>query len=185
MLCDECHKNEAAYTMSVMSEGEVRTRHLCQDCHRQLTQKIRAGGLSALLSAILKAISEHSAEEEGGDAGLAFDLPEELTGEKKEGPELACPVCHTTLSSFTRTGRLGCPACYQAFRQELQPILMQIHGHVTHAGRVPVSTQEARRHRSRQEELTRQMAQAVAQEDYETAAALRDQLKAISEERES
>ncbi len=184
MLCDECRQKEAAFTVSVMIQGTSTIRHLCPECHQKLNRQIRAGNLQELLSSILKAITAKTVSEEA-ETGLSFDLPEELQEQEKTGPEPVCPECHTTLSSFRKTGRLGCPACYQAFRQQLQPMLMQIHGHVAHAGRVPSSSREARRHRSRQEELTRQMAQAVAQEDFETAAALRDQLKALSEEEEA
>ena len=85
-----------------------------------------------------------------------------------------------TLSEFTRTGHLGCPKCYEAFREQLQPMLLQIHGRVQHAGRQPLSTAEEQRKRSATEQLQRQMEQAVALEDFETAAKLRDQIRALS-----
>lgn len=85
-----------------------------------------------------------------------------------------------TLSEFTRTGHLGCPKCYEAFREQLQPMLLQIHGRVQHAGRQPLSTAEEQRKRSATELLQRQMEQAVALEDFETAAKLRDQIRALS-----
>lgn len=94
--------------------------------------------------------------------------------------EVVCPRCHTTLSQFTKTGHLGCPGCYEAFREQLQPMLLQIHGRVQHAGRQPLCTEDAQRTRTRQEQLTRLMEQAVALEDFETAAQLRDQLRALA-----
>ena len=59
-------------------------------------------------------------------------------------------------------------------------MLLQIHGRVQHAGRQPLNTFEAQRQRTLQEELTRQMEHAEAQEDFETAARLRDQLREIA-----
>ena len=52
--------------------------------------------------------------------------------------------------------------------------------HVQHAGRRPLATAEDQRKRTAAETLQRQMEQAVALEDFETAAQLRDQLRALS-----
>lgn len=165
MLCDECHVNEACYTVSVMVGETVTQRHLCAECMAKMNMNIASGNIKHLLSAILTAIT---GQEQPGEAVPA-------------GPDVVCERCNTTLSQFTKSGRLGCPACYQAFREQLTPMLQQIHGRVQHAGRKPLSTVAAQRIRSEQEELTRQMEQAVAMEDFETAAVLRDRLRALME----
>lgn len=161
MLCEECKVNEATYTLSVMMGDEVTTRHLCGDCMARMNMTLSTGNIKNLLSSILSAIT-------GNDTSAA---PQQ---------EVVCPRCHTTLSQFTKTGHLGCPGCYEAFREQLQPMLLQIHGRVQHAGRQPLCTEDAQRTRSRQEQLTRLMEQAVALEDFETAAQLRDQLRALA-----
>ena len=161
MLCEECKVNEATYTLSVMMGDEITTRHLCGDCMARMNMTLSTGNIKSLLSSILSAIT-------GNDTS---DAPQQ---------EVVCPRCHTTLSQFTKTGHLGCPGCYEAFREQLQPMLLQIHGRVQHAGRQPLCTEDAQRTRSRQEELTRLMEQAVALEDFETAAQLRDQLRALA-----
>lgn len=163
MLCEECKVNEASYTLSVMVGDEVKTRHLCGDCMAKMNMNIASGNIKSLLSSILSAITGNN------------DTPAE------KQPEVVCPRCRTTLGQFTKTGHLGCPACYEAFHEQLQPMLLQIHGRVQHAGRKPLRTEDAQRSRSRQEELTRQMEQAIAVEDFETAASIRDQLKALAE----
>ena len=162
MLCEECKVNEASYTLSVMVGDEVTTRHLCGDCMDKMNMNIASGNIKSLLSSILSAITGN-------------DTPEEKQA------EVVCPRCRTTLSQFTKTGHLGCPACYEAFHEQLQPMLLQIHGRVQHAGRRPLRTEVAQRTRTLREDLERQMEQAVAVEDFETAAALRDRLRALSE----
>ena len=161
VLCEECKTNEASYTISVMVGGEITTRHLCGDCMAKMNMDIASGNIKSLLSTILSAIT--------GDTAPG-------SAEK----EVTCPRCGMTLSEFTRTGHLGCPKCYEAFREQLQPMLLQIHGRVQHAGRQPLSTAEEQRKRSATEQLQRQMEQAVALEDFETAAKLRDQIRALS-----
>ena len=162
MLCEECKVNEASYTISVMVGEEITKRHLCTECMAKMNMSIASGNIRGLLSTILSAITGNEQTQEP---------PRE---------EVVCPRCHTTWSQFSKSGHLGCPGCYEAFREQLQPMLLQVHGRVQHAGRRPLNTEKAQRVRSLQEELAYQMEQAVALEDFETAAMLRDRIKALS-----
>ena len=165
-LCEECGQNEACYTISVMMGDKVTQRHLCADCMAKMNMNLAAGNVKQLLSAIMSAIS-------GGveEAAANAVAPED---------DVICERCSTTLSQFTKTGRLGCPHCYTAFREQLTPMLQQIHGRVQHAGRKPLDDEAAQRRRAVYDRLTRQLEQAVAMEDFETAAILRDQLRHLS-----
>ena len=48
-----------------------------------------------------------------------------------------CKECGTYLSDFYRTGMLGCPHCYDAFRQEIRSTLTSIQKSVKHEGKLP------------------------------------------------
>jgi len=165
-LCEECGVNEACYTISVMMGGQVTQRHLCADCMAKMNMNLAAGNIKHLLSAIMSAISG-GVEEAAANAVAPAD-------------DVICERCNTTLSQFTKSGKLGCPQCYKAFREQLTPMLQQIHGRVQHAGRKPLDDEAAQRRRDVYDRLTRQLEQAVAVEDFETAAILRDQLKHLS-----
>lgn len=165
-LCEECGVNEACYTISVMMDGQVTQRHLCADCMAKMNMNLAAGNIKHLLSAIMSAITG-TAEE----AAAPAISPEE---------DVVCERCGTTLSQFTKSGKLGCPCCYTAFREQLTPMLQQIHGRVQHAGRKPLDTEAAQQRRTAYDRLSRQLEQAVAVEDFESAAVLRDQLRQLS-----
>ena len=165
-LCEECGVNEACYTISVMMGGQITQRHLCADCMAKMNMNLAAGNIKHLLSAIMSAISG-GVEEAAANAVAPAD-------------DVICERCNTTLSQFTKSGKLGCPQCYKAFREQLTPMLQQIHGRVQHAGRKPLDDEAAQRRRDAYDRLTRQLEQAVAVEDFETAAILRDQLKHLS-----
>jgi len=165
-LCEECGVNEACYTISVMMGGQITQRHLCADCMAKMNMNLAAGNIKHLLSAIMSAISG-GVEEAAANAVAPAD-------------DVICERCNTTLSQFTKSGKLGCPQCYKAFREQLTPMLQQIHGRVQHAGRKPLDDEAAQRRRDVYDRLTRQLEQAVAVEDFETAAILRDQLKHLS-----
>jgi protein arginine kinase activator len=81
----------------------------------------------------------------------------------------ACPVCGITLAEFKAEGRLGCPHDYEALRAALEPLLERIHRSMTHAGKAPKAV--------RVREWKRLMHAAVAAEDYEEAARLRDLIR--------
>ena len=154
MLCEECHQNEAVYTISVMMGEAMTQRHLCADCMAKMNMNIASGNMQKLLGAILNAINRGEQPEEGEK------VPDDQ-------PDITCPRCRMTLSKFIKTGRLGCPDCYQAFAAQLHPMLLQIHGRVQHAGRKPLQSETDQRSRYEQEELTRQLQLAVNAEDYE------------------
>jgi protein arginine kinase activator len=89
---------------------------------------------------------------------------------------LTCPDCGLQYGEFRATGRLGCPAEYDAFRPALEPLLARIHRADAHAGKTPRAVRTARR-ADRLDELRRRMAAAARAEDYEEAARLRDAIR--------
>ena len=56
MLCEECHNNEANFTITVMSGEELKTRHLCADCMSRMNADLMKGNLRSFLSSVLGAL---------------------------------------------------------------------------------------------------------------------------------
>lgn len=169
-LCDECGQNEAVYTVSVMMGGEITQRRLCPDCMAKMNMNLSAGNVRKMLSAILSALTGQE------DSEAAEQAPAE------EEDVVVCERCGMTIGQFTKSGKLGCPMCYTAFREKLTPMLQQIHGRVQHAGRKPTQDEAAQQRRAQYERLTRHLEAAVAVEDYETAAVIRDQIRRLNQE---
>ena len=144
-----------------------------EDVRAILADKSREGftaQIRDLLSSIFSAIT----------SGEKKEKKEETTQLSEQRRSVTCSTCGTTLADFMKNGHLGCPDCYSAFREEIQPMLQQMHGRLQHVGRRPLHSEDAQRSRTLQEDLTRKMEQAVSLEDFETAAKIRDQLKALS-----
>jgi protein arginine kinase activator len=81
-----------------------------------------------------------------------------------------------TPDQFRQNGRLGCEHCYDTFKELLLPLVRQFHQAEEHRGRLgqaPAETPESLELRRFKEKIQ----QAVAAEDYELAARLRDQLQ--------
>ena len=50
MLCEECQKNEAAFSVTITSGGETTTRHLCGECMQKMEVSLTGGDISGFLT---------------------------------------------------------------------------------------------------------------------------------------
>lgn len=83
----------------------------------------------------------------------------------------ACPVCHFTLEDYRRTNRLGCPDCYTFLATEIGAPKLEA------GGDEPAAQEQLQRST---QALEAELQQAVEREDYERAAELRDEIKALN-----
>ena len=158
MLCEECGINQAEVVVTTVVNGESTSRHLCRECLR----RYQTGEMQAVLAAILAAMAQ----------------------KQQQTPDIVCPRCGETYAQFQKSGMLGCAQCYQAFRKELTPLITRVQGRAQHAGRRPAGSAEEQEMLNRRQELRARMEAAVAEENFEEAALLRDQLRAMTEARE-
>jgi len=107
--------------------------------------------------------------------GAAEEIEKGATSER-------CPVCGYTQADFKKTGRLGCSTCYTTFAEGLNTLLKAMHKGTEHVGKLPQRAHRAVELNDRMRELTASLQKAVAEENYETAASLRDQIKQLEHE---
>ncbi len=89
-----------------------------------------------------------------------------------------CPVCSTTLSEFSKTGRVGCGECYKTFRKNAEAMLKKIHGtpkHITEKKEQKAVGEE--KPKSEIEVLKEKLKAAIEEENFEEAALLRDTIR--------
>ena len=157
MLCDRCQKTDATVHLTQVVEGQVKKVHLCEGCAAQ-------SGID-----IQKTISVT-------DVLMGLD---QLSGENPKSTseqDGVCPECGISRGEYKRRGRLGCSACYEAFSDDLVPLIKAVHHNLRHTGKYPLKL-GPRSEAVTAEELKAALAKAVEAEDYETAARLRDQMK--------
>lgn len=90
-----------------------------------------------------------------------------------------CPVCGHSWNDFRKTGKFGCGECYKTFSSGAAQVLRQVHSSSQHVGKVPSKSNAVIKTKRRLEELKRKLKEAVAKEDYETAAKLHAEIKSI------
>ena len=107
--------------------------------------------------------------------------PEPVRALREPSPadKQVCPICQITFLEFRNSGRLGCPYDYEVFRDELMPLLENIHGETRHSGKVPKRAPRNTQQQTTLIQLRNELKRAVAAEDYEAAARLRDKIKGI------
>ena len=94
-----------------------------------------------------------------------------------------CPGCGMDFTRFKQTGRLGCGDCYETFREQLEWILEELHGASRHIGNSPDAAMELARTLSDEDSLHHELEEAVAAEEYERAAEIRDKLNRLTAEK--
>ena len=102
---------------------------------------------------------------------------------ERGGNTQKCPVCGFGQSDFKKTGRLGCATCYATFAEGLTPLLKGMHKGEAHVGKVPSRLAMSMERESRLKDLHRDLRQAVTDENYESAAQIRDQIRESEKER--
>lgn len=171
MICDECGKNTAEFSVTITSGGESCVRRLCAECKHKMESTFTLGNVQGFLSSVLGMLA---------------------SGQKHSEQDAVCDVCGLRYSEFERGGRLGCAHCYQAFQKELKPMLQRIHGSSQHVGRTPgepvtpapreAEPTPAQLLQQQIDELRQKMDDAVAVENFEAAAQYRDRIRALTEE---
>lgn len=111
-------------------------------------------------------------KESSADGGAAIPALQSL-------PLTSCPICAFTLQDYKNVGRLGCSECYNVFEEEILPLLAQIQPDSQHRGKTPVKAKKRETKTHAISDLEQQLSLAVAREDYERAAKLRDQIKQL------
>jgi len=154
MKCQRCAKQATLHITEVTGESQFDELHLCEDCAQKYLYEAQA--------------------KEAGAKGEGVGAQEEEIAALNQR---TCPQCGLKFMEFRNNGRLGCPHDYEVFREELIPLLENIHGEVEHKGKMPRRQPRSGQARSELVQLRKQLQQAVTREDYEEAARIRDKIK--------
>lgn len=165
MKCRNCAKVATLHITEIV-KGVVQEHHLCEDCAPPFLEKTSPGSKS----------TETHAESAGGKSSSAGEAPVD------ELERLVCPACELSFREFRNQGRLGCSHCYTAFQEELLPLLENIHGDTQHCGKFPKRVPEDNQRQFKLIKLRNELREAIAEESYEEAAKLRDQIQQLEDQ---
>lgn len=92
-----------------------------------------------------------------------------------------CPNCGRTYYDFQKSGRLGCGECYSAFENPVRSTLKRMQKNTYHTGKIPSKQSEGLLKKRKLEGLKKELSAAVSAEDYELAAKLHKEIKALED----
>ncbi|MGI5877904.1 MAG: UvrB/UvrC motif-containing protein [Christensenellales bacterium] len=160
MLCDRCSKNPAVIHLTRITQSGRSELHLCMQC---------ATGVAKMT-------------QQKAQAKYAIDQTLARACEQ-DGVNLKCPGCGFTVSDIRKTGTMGCSLCYETFADLIEPVISALRrtsnalpGAKKQAAPLPTKPNP---NEAMIRDLRERMKQAVSREEYETAALLRDQIKAL------
>lgn len=169
MQCDICSKKKATVHLTEIVDEQMSEMHLCEECaHQKSAQMEQQFGLADLLAGL------------SSGTGASKDVKE---------AQLLCASCGLNYEDFRKFGRLGCSQCYTSFKEHLSGLLRKIHGSSRHLGKIPyalktkisgdepIAPPPALLASETLEDLRKQLHAAIAQEDFEKAAMLRDKIR--------
>jgi len=157
MLCCVCKEKEATVHLTQIAGDTKQQEDLCEECAKAKGVDDPAG--FSLADMLLGLGAAQEIEQAGGESGLK------------------CPTCGFSQADFKKAGRLGCPACYETFAEPLESLLKTMHKGTRHVGKVPEGLRQGRDLSDRLKQLQKKLAKAIAAEDFEEAAILRDEIK--------
>jgi protein arginine kinase activator len=169
MICQNCLQNQSNYHFTKIINGNKTEYHLCESCAREKGDIIKGPGNSFSIHNLLS-----------GMLNIEFGP----TGNAPKATDTRCESCGMSFREFSKKGRFGCANCYQAFRDQLDPLIRRVQqNNTSHAGKSPL-------HRNPEEQarptitqqisaLEKELQAEIRAEHYERAAVLRDRMSRL------
>ena len=156
LKCDFCAKPATVHLTQIVN-NKVHKVDLCEECAQ--TKGVTDPSGFSLADLLLKASLN----------------PDPAAG------GIRCEQCGFTQADFKKLGRLGCPACYDAFKGVLEPMLDGMHKGTTHVGKVPQTALNRKSLTDRLTKLEGDLSEAIKSERYEEAARYRDEISQVKQ----
>lgn len=156
MKCDRCGA-PSVYHSTLIVNGVSQKTSLCRDC--AIKEGVFASDNTSLFDEMFSSFSDL----------LGFEHVENIV----------CPICKTTLKEFKSTGKLGCPNCYEIFRDEISSLIKRIAPFEKHKQDAIKSPKTKTKKLTKDEQinaLRQEMKLAVSEERYEDAAKIKKQI---------
>lgn len=160
MLCSNCKKNTANFYYKYKHGNETVELHLCEECAKKMGY-ITNDSITSDFSDILSNFFTFPVVKSNVISGVK------------------CEKCGETYEEFKKTGKLGCPGCYEVFSDTLDSVIGNIQSSTSHKGKIPGDKGEEIAKSKKINALKQELQRCILDEKYEKAAELRDVIKSL------
>ncbi|MCZ6835386.1 MAG: UvrB/UvrC motif-containing protein [Planctomycetota bacterium] len=162
--CDFCNKPAVVHEVTVKN-GIQKEVHLCQEHAAEIG--IDMPDHQPISQLLTKFTVSHSS---GSNPSAG----------SQRRPKRVCDECGLSYAEFRKKGTLGCPNCYDAFEKTLSSLVARAQNNATHhTGKAPKRAGTSLDRQLMIKQLIVDLDSAVAAEQYERAAELRDQISKL------
>ncbi|MCL1859453.1 MAG: UvrB/UvrC motif-containing protein [Oscillospiraceae bacterium] len=180
MLCEKCNKNIANVYLKNNINGNITENYLCSSCAGELYGQNYMNLFDNVDS----------------DFNFKSDIFNMLNFNKTSLPSASssspaktaknniCPMCGSTFNDIIQSAKAGCAKCYETFKNEFEPNVIRIHGTARHTGKIPQNLNTQITAKRKIEELNIKLKKMIADQNFEEAAVIRDEIKKINSERQ-
>ena len=188
MLCEKCGTREAVVKIIEMVNGQKVEHNFCMECVQEMGMEAMNMVMDSMMDES-NPLGKLVAEMMGTNMNMETTpkAPDELKS-------ITCPKCGTSYGEFVAKSRFGCATCYDIFGPLMNENVKNVQAGDRHIGKRPAygwESPEAQFVRTTDAQapskaltpkeqirlLENQLADAVAVEDFESAAKYRDQIK--------
>jgi len=111
-LCEACRVRPAEFVVCRYSGNRRRKeRQLCEICAKDV-ERLACGNSGISLVELLESRISKTHVSQGVNRTKV------------------CPACGNSIEETRQTGALGCSMCYVVFREEIEPLIAELHGYV-------------------------------------------------------
>ena len=162
MKCQICNTNPANIIFTIIVNKEKKDVKICKKCAEEKGFTSPLGGIPFLLGELI--------------FSMAIAQINEMADDEIKDRDIACTECGMTYKEYKTSGLLGCPLCYDTFKEDLKVILRRIHGNNQHYNMRKANTLTLEKMIST---LRKELEEAVKREEFEKAAQLRDEIRSL------
>lgn len=165
MLCDICNEREAVISYTKIGSEETEVIHLCKECaEKKMKEDSKFKDVMAeKMASFTKQMFESKYPLEESDF------------------EKTCPTCKTSLKDVIDGKSLGCEDCYKEFKEYINGFLLNLNSASIHKGKIPKVGGKEPIVKKEEIQILNKLSVAIALEEYEEAAKLRDELNSLRE----
>ncbi|MCL1845515.1 MAG: UvrB/UvrC motif-containing protein [Defluviitaleaceae bacterium] len=160
--------------MQQFINGKKVELHLCQECAFKVDNPEMLVSLENIFKGFLDQITAQHFPQNAATPNVTGKTPT-----PPRAPAKACTRCGMTFHKFKTGGRLGCDVCYKSFKAEVEVLLKNVQGSTRHEGKYPRRMGAGIFNKRQVTELRDKLKKAIEQEDFEDAARLRDEIRAL------